>query len=141
MTADPGGARSALGAVSDRQRAAAQELDLDELLPRRYLAGRDDHPHRRAELLSLAYHRALARKLDDALVANARQRLTRWQSHHRINDAYAQASERLLDQPVPEIARVITADDQTGRDLRQNSPFAGALSEAERQRAAAAVAR
>ena len=36
--------------------------------------------------------------------------------------------------PVPEVAKLISADTAAGRDLRQNSPFAGMLSEAERQR-------
>lgn len=137
----PTGARSALGAVLDRQRADAQTLALDDLLPAVHLAERDAHPHRRAELRSLAYHRVVARKLTPGLVADARQRLARWREQGRIHPNYAAAWERLLGQPLPVIAAAVTADDQASRDLRQNSPFAGALTAAERERAQAAVDR
>ena len=40
----------------------------------------------------------------------------------------------MLRRPLPEIKRVLTDDGQWARDLRQNSPFAGALSEPERRK-------
>jgi hypothetical protein len=36
--------------------------------------------------------------------------------------------------PMAEIRKVIAADDERGRDLRQNSPLAGLLSEPERRK-------
>ena len=51
----------------------------------------------------------------------------------RIDPRYADEWERVLRQPVPEIRRTIVEESQTGDDLRQSSPFAGMLSEPERQ--------
>jgi hypothetical protein len=44
-------------------------------------------------------------------------------------------------QPVDEIARALVEDDERSRDLRQNSPFAGALTEPGRRRVTDAVSR
>src|SRR5829696_1034584 len=52
------GAQSALGAVLDRRRRDAEQLDPDDILPPRYLRTADRHGHRRAELRAIAYHRA-----------------------------------------------------------------------------------
>ncbi len=46
--------------------------------------------------------------------------------------------ERLLDGPVEDLLAALTSRSPRGRDLRQNSPFAGVLSEEERERALAA---
>jgi hypothetical protein len=135
------GARSALGAVLDRRRRAADQIPAGELLPARYLRDADRHTHRTTELRTLAYHRAVARRLTPAMVADARHRLARWRAQGKIHALYAAEWERLLAQPPQRIARVITTDDQQGRDLRQNSPFAGALSEPERRRVEQAVVR
>lgn len=91
-------------------------------------------PHRRSELRGLAYHRALAPRLRRPMVNEAARKISRWQEQGRIDARYAQEWEQVLAQPVPEIRRLISADDARGRDLRQNSPFAGLLSEAERRR-------
>lgn len=40
--------------------------------------------------------------------------------------------ERLLDGPIEDLVAALTSRSPRGRDLRQNSPFAGVLSEAER---------
>jgi hypothetical protein len=135
------GAKSALGAVLDRQRQDAEQIPADDLLPARYLRDASRHAHRRAELRALAYHRAVARRLTPSLVADARKRLARWRSRDAIHPRYAADWQRLLSQPPRTIARVIVADSQRGRDLRQNSPFAGALSEPERRRVEQAAAR
>jgi len=91
--------------------------------------------HRRAEQRALAYHRAVARRLDDALVADALTRLRRWRAEGRIHPRYAEAWEGLLTGPRARLRRAITADDEDAAALRQSSPLAGALSEAERHRA------
>jgi hypothetical protein len=135
------GAKSALGAVLDRHQREADDLSAGDLLPVRYLRDADRHTHRGAELRALAYHRAVARRLTPSLVADARKRLARWRAQGRIHSRYAAEWERLLAQPPERIARAIIADSQRGRDLRQTSPFAGALTEAERRRVEQAVAR
>lgn len=91
-------------------------------------------PHRRPELRSLAYHRILAPRLRRPMVDEARRKLGRWKDEGRIDPRYAEAWEEVLDLPMPEIRRAIAADDERGRDLRQNSPFAGLLSEPERRK-------
>lgn len=92
-----------------------------------------DHGHRKSELFALAYHQALARTLEREQVEEARHVLRRWVAQERIAPYYANAWEHLLDRTVPEIRRTISTDTQEMRDLRQNSPFAGLLSEPERR--------
>jgi hypothetical protein len=91
-------------------------------------------PHRAAELRSLAYHRALAPRLRRPMVEAARRKLRRWRDEGSIHPRYADAWEEVLAMPMADIRRAITADDERGRDLRQNSPLAGLLSEPERRR-------
>jgi len=90
--------------------------------------------HRRAELRNLAYHRVLAERLDKPMVDDARHLLWRWEDQGAIDDRYAAHWEAILDLPVAEIRRIIGEDGERERDLRQNSPFAGMLSEPERRK-------
>jgi hypothetical protein len=90
--------------------------------------------HDRAERRALVYHRALGRRLKRAMIDDARHRLWQWREDGRIDPRYADRWEELLTRPVAEVRRAIGDDSQEGRDLRQNSPFAGMLSEPERRR-------
>jgi hypothetical protein len=90
--------------------------------------------HARAERRSLAYHRALGRRLRRPMVDEALRLLWRWREQEKIDERYAEQWEQVLRRPVAEVRRMIGEDSQRGRDLRQNSPFAGMLSEAERRR-------
>lgn len=94
----------------------------------------DTDPHRRSELRGLAYHRALAPRLRRPMIDEATRKIDRWQEAGRIDPRYAEKWRQVLAKPVPEIRRLISIDDARGRDLRQNSPFAGLLSEPERRR-------
>jgi hypothetical protein len=94
----------------------------------------DTDPHRRSELRGLAYHRALAPRLRRPMIDEAARKIDRWQEAGRIDPRYAEKWRQVLAKPVPEIRRVISVDDARGCDLRQNSPFAGMLSEPERRR-------
>lgn len=99
----------------------------------------DDQPdatdrHRRAQLRSLAYHRALARRLRRPLVEDARHLLWEWREKRAIDPRYADEWESILSKPIPEIRRLLVSDDAHADDLRQNSPFAASLSEPERRR-------
>jgi hypothetical protein len=98
-------------------------------------------PHRVSELRSLAYHRALSKRLRRPMVEAARRRLERWEADERIDPRHAEAWRRLFDEPMSEIRRAIGADDEHGRDLRQNSPLAGLISEPERRKILASVRR
>jgi hypothetical protein len=111
-----------------RQREAAESIPRQERRSR----GRD---HEAAVARGLAYHRVVARRLRRPMVQEARHTLRRWRDQERIDPHYAEEWERLLDRPIREIRREIVSEDQRAHDLRQNSPFAGTLSEPERRRA------
>jgi hypothetical protein len=96
--------------------------------------GRRSAPHRDAELRSLAYHRALAPRLRRPMVEQAQRKLQRWREEGRLDPRYAEAWEEVFALPMAEVRKAITADDERGRDLRQNSPLAGLLSEPERRK-------
>ena len=95
---------------------------------------KSENGHRRAELRGLAYHRAIASRLRRPMVDEAARKMRRWREEGRVDPHYAKRWLDLLQKPVHEIRRVISADDQYGRDLRQSSPFAGLLSEPERRK-------
>jgi hypothetical protein len=118
--------RYALTGIMMRQRDAAGRLRI---------GSHEDYEggHDRARARSLAYHRAIARRLRKPMVEDARHALFRWRERGRIDPRYADEWERVLRRPVPEIRRTIVEESQTGDDLRQSSPFAGMLSEPERQ--------
>lgn len=121
--------RYALKPTMERRRAAARRLRVDDL--------KDDAKrgaHNRARVRGLAYHRAVAERLRKPMVEEARHVLFRWREQGRIDPRYADRWEQLLDRPIPEIRRGLMDTSQDADDLRQNSPFAGLLSEPERRR-------
>lgn len=115
--------------IRGRTRRSIEDIDIDRLLPRRAARG-----HRAAELQALAYHRLIAERLDDQLLDGARRRLRRWEASGRIDPRWATEWTRILAKSPSQIARAIAADTPRARELRQTSPFAGALSEQERRR-------
>ena len=74
---------------------------------------------------SLAYHRAVARRLNRPMAPEARHVLYRWREQGRIDERYADRWEQLRPRPLPEIRRGLVDESQEADDLRQNSPFAG----------------
>jgi hypothetical protein len=107
----------------------------DALEPNRLISGSDSSdPHDRAERRNRAYHAAVARNLRKRTVERALHQLWRWDEEGNVDPRYAAAWEDVLRRPLPEIKRALTDDSQWARDLRQNSPFAGALSEPERRK-------
>jgi hypothetical protein len=131
--------RHPLASVLRRRRSDAERLDLGTILPRRYRRGIHDGGHRGAELRSLAYHRAVAQRLDDRVVDDALHRVRRWRAEGKLDPRYADQWEEILSWPQPRIAKLISRDSQRARDLRQNSPFAGVLNERERRRVLEAI--
>ena len=117
-----------------RQREAALRLKLADQRP----AARSGHDRARAR--SLAYHAAIAGRLDKPMADEARHVLLRWREQRRIDPSYAERWERVLDQPIGEIRKSLIEESAAGDDLRQNSPFAGLLSEPERRRILSEVA-
>jgi hypothetical protein len=129
-----GSTRALASVMRDRRTQAEELIDIDRLLPRR---GR--RSHREAELQSLACHRLLAQRLDDEIVGEARRRLARWRRTGRIHPRWADEWETILHKPLPQIASIISRDQPRDRELRQSSPFGGALTEQERRRLVRAV--
>jgi hypothetical protein len=108
----------------------------ERMRPRPSASGsrRRSEPHRASELRGLAYHRAIAPRLRRPVADEARRKLRRWEADGKIDPRYAAAWEEVFAMPMSEIRKAITADDERGRDLRQNSPLAGLLSEPERRK-------
>jgi len=121
--------RYALLPAMTRQREAARRLRV-----RQPGDGTPLPSHDRARARSLAYHRGVAQRLRKPMVDEARHALFRWREQGKIEDTYAQAWEQLLDRPIPEIRRALVEEGELADDLRQNSPFAGLLSEPERRK-------
>lgn len=90
--------------------------------------------HVTAERRSLAYHRLVAERLDETVRARAKATLARWSQDGAIAEPYANRWRHVLDLPLPDLARAMTADDESGRDLRQCTPFAGVVGARERWR-------
>lgn len=120
--------------IRDRERRAAESVDLKRLVP-----SRRRRTHRAPELQALAYHRLVAERLDERMVNDASRRLQRWCREGRIDPRWAEQWERVLAKSLPEIRKAISADTTPSRELRQTSPFAGALTEQERRRLVKAV--
>lgn len=93
--------------------------------------------HRSAELRSIELHRAVARLIaeDDAVVERARARVDGWLRESGPVDArWARRWKELLDAPREQLLDALVADTEEMRDLRQVTPFAGAVDSRERWR-------
>jgi hypothetical protein len=117
-------------------RERASRLRPDELVPSE--PGRPDG-HTRADRRSLAYHRAVAERLDRAMVDEALHRVLKWRDEGKLDPRYAGQWETILSEPLPQIRRMLAANTDVARELRQTSPFAGMLSEPERRRILAEI--
>jgi hypothetical protein len=121
--------RYALAPTMRRHRTAAERMRVDDLM-----GVQNDSGHGRASARSLAYHRVIARRLRRPMVDEARHVLFRWRDQGRIDPHYADRWEDVLSRSLAEIRRALIDESPEAGDLRQNSPFAGMLSEAERRR-------
>lgn len=82
---------------------------------------------------SLAYHRAVADRLSPELVDDALYRVRKWRAQGRLDPTYADSWEEILSGPIERVSGVLTEESDEAADLRQNSPFAGVVSEPERR--------
>lgn len=95
----------------------------------------DPDGHRTAERRSRAMHVEIAAHLDEAGLANARARVDRWLvDGGPVDPRWAAQWHALLAAPLDEVVAAITRDDPETVQLRQTTPFAGALSNATRWR-------
>lgn len=88
------------------------------------------------DLISLELARRIAAGLPQhpEWMELARANLRRWSEQNRNATSLLRCYEewqKLLLQPLSEIIRVMIAETEDGQRLRQNSPFAGALSASE----------
>jgi hypothetical protein len=132
------GRSHALEAAISKVRGRAESMRTDVLVEG-YAS--DEAPHDGPTLRGIAYHRALFHRLhlNRAVANDALALIDRWRAEGRIDERYAAAWEKLLRKPIADIRKEIEMDTQEARDLRQNSPFAGLLSEAERRKIVAEV--
>jgi hypothetical protein len=89
--------------------------------------------HRAAERRGLALHAVVAARLSRDVVRRAQRTLRALERDGGIDPVYAEQWKALLSSPLPRIRRVLMQDTQEARDLRQNTPFAGALSDRDRR--------
>jgi hypothetical protein len=120
-----------LALLMHERRADAQRLDVVSVVKQLPGVG-SERVHREAELRGLAYHCVVAGRLNPKVVQVARERLERWRAEGRIDPRYADEWQEILSQSPKRVAKLIAADNQRMRNLRQSSPFAGVLSEPER---------
>ena len=90
--------------------------------------------HRLAEKRSIAYHRLIAERIrrDPSILEGARARVRSWISATGGVPFYAHKWHDILSRHVDAIAAFLIEDTELARELRQSTPFAGALSPAER---------
>lgn len=126
-----GRSRHVLEAALSEGRDRARRLSAPDLV-----AGtpEDDGGHGPVDRRGLAYHRALASHLSRRMINEALHRVWKWHAEGKLDPRYAAEWEQVLRRPLAEVRDAITEDSARGRDLRQNSPFAGMLSEPERRR-------
>ncbi len=92
--------------------------------------------HRLGEERSLAYHRAIAGRLgrQPEVLDNARRRVEGWLRAGEEAPFYARRWAEVLDQEIPQIEAFLVERSELADELRQSSPFAGALPPRERWR-------
>ena len=97
--------------------------------------------HRILDARSLAMHCRVAQKIsrDPALLRKASENLERWGAKTKgSKPRYLREWEQILARPWPAIADLITSMSEEATRLRSSSPFAGVLTEKEREQVYAA---
>jgi hypothetical protein len=91
--------------------------------------------HQRLDERSLALHRLVAQKLQDAptLLDKARDNLRRWQQANGPPSLALVEWERIISGSVDQVVAVLVERSEKAARLRQSSPFCGILTEVERR--------
>ena len=90
---------------------------------------------------SLWWHRAILGLLmldPDMVIEQARRNIATWLPEHRedgMSARYLHIWQEVLNSGIDAVVAVLTGTDERSRELRQNSPFAGMLTEDERRQA------
>jgi hypothetical protein len=92
--------------------------------------------HRLAEERSIEYHRAIAERLrrNPAVIARARSRARSWEQTGSVSPWHARQWMEVLALPLDEVCALLVDPGERARELRQVTPFAGALDPRERWR-------
>ncbi|MBI4897595.1 MAG: hypothetical protein HY827_04420 [Actinobacteria bacterium] len=125
-----GGRAHSLEPVMREQRRRAERILKH---PEQLIPSTATDPHNRANHFALAYHQEVARHLTRAQADDALRRVWRLRYQGRMHRRYADCWERILNDSLAEVKAALTDETEAGIDLRQNSPFAGTLSEPERR--------
>ncbi len=90
--------------------------------------------HRLDEERSIAYHRVIAERFpaQPEILANARRRVESWLLETTAAPFYALKWAEVLARDETSIARFLTERSELANELRQSTPFAGALKPQER---------
>ena len=90
---------------------------------------------RREQRQSLWLHRAVAGRVaidPDTSLERARLNIKHMRSAHRSDVPWLRQWETILDRGPEQVMRVLVSESQESAELRQNSPFAGVLTERQR---------
>lgn len=128
-----GAARRPLAAALAARHAAAERLEIPDLGGKRRESP-GPYRHETAERRARALHALIAERLDAAMLEEVREEVERLAAAGQLRERHAKPWRDLLARSPSEVAAALVADDLEGRDLRQNSPFAGVLNEQERRR-------
>ena len=92
--------------------------------------------HRLAEERSLAYHRVIAVRIrrEPAILSGARHRVSEWITTTPGPPPFVLAWNEVLEGDPDTIAQLLVDPGEHARELRQSTPFAGALAPQERWR-------
>src|SRR4051794_36284637 len=92
------------------------------------------NPHRLGEERSVAYHRVIAERLQSRpeILESARRRVQEWLDSRANTPFYARKWAEILSGDVASIAAFLVERSELADELRQSSPFAGALNPRER---------
>jgi hypothetical protein len=121
--------------VRERRQAAGFKA-VTQWVPRQ-LSSAPYSSHRLAEARSLAMHTVIAKKIerDQTLLDVPRRNLEHWRARWSRQPAqWWREWNRVIHQPWPQIAALITEPSENAARLRQSSPFAGILTDTERAR-------
>jgi hypothetical protein len=93
-------------------------------------------PHHLSEERSVAYHRAIAERLrqEPEVLERARRRVEGWLTVGETVPFYARKWAEILAGEPPSIADFLVERSELADELRQSTPFAGALKPQERWR-------
>ena len=88
-----------------------------------------DGRHALAEEASLALHALVAQRIrkDASVLDRARRRVEGWLRDGSVARVYADAWHEVLSRPVDDVVRLLEDRGERARQLRQTSPFAGAV--------------